>query len=475
MICTSKLKKPKDKLTYILSIGSLLSLLILFLFQGMDILSASNGSNDDIGWAVQNGWLFLHHFSTISHASWIANGYSVSFAEWGSDILFYLIYVTGGQTGLLVMLRVVTIALGIILFWRYRKVDNEWLLLLGIGVFSVLISGGITERSQLITYLLLAIYFFWRNGGMRKPWIWVIIAPIWALLHGGYMVFYVVFLIDAIFARRFRMLWLIPVAILLTVIVSPAHTWTILYPFVAVVHPFNQFVTEWQPFAMKGLWGKEVVALTVAAVALSWSSWRWNTRIMALFFLYSAFSAFRNVPLLGIFLVANLPLTIDWSPLSSLPEEVRHPLHTFFSSSSGLAKLILAVLGPMTALLWPILPPFQDVNQSALRVFLAHHLEDRPFYADIQTSDELALKGEPVYFDGRADVWTGMTPPFHPDIELAYGKVITGQAPVTTMPGYVRMCSAIVANRSLVDFELQQNAAWRVFYQNKQDTIFLRK
>ncbi len=425
------------------------------LFLGLAVSVHGNMINDDIGWAVHNGWADVHPALHAADNSWIAKGYGMSHAEWLSDVIFYGITRRWGFEGL----RLFGFVAFIVLLWltlrRSQKSGGFKGVLLAVCGYALLVALGIVDRSQVFTYVFLALYLLWWD---RSMWRWLVLVPLWAALHGGYMLFFPLFVVDRWFLRRYKEWWLIPGIALLIVLTSPAHGWALVYPFVGLTTSVNHYISEWQPYTFEGIQMTAAGLWTVWVTVKSWPHWDQRRKFWFVVFALLAAHSVRNIPLLGIYLLLEMH---------------------YERKEKGSKRLVAFVwMGAVLFLysLYPSFSFFSTVDQSAIHVLIATKEIDKPGYEPMQYADELSYLGEPIYMDGRTNDWAGLNPPFQRDLFVPFVNASYNNFPIQSLPGYSRFQFMLVRRRSLLYRELtQMTSEWQKVFVDQKAAIYERK
>ncbi len=153
-------------------------------------------TNYDIWWHLRTGKIILSGFfpkkeifsCTAAGKPWILH-------EWGSEVIFYLLYSKFGVTGL-VLLRAVVIAIATGLFFTtLTGISTGPILSAAITLCFVFCLGyaGVLARPQMFTILLfivvLRLYLFSRELGSDRGLFWLFpVFLLWINLHGGFII-----------------------------------------------------------------------------------------------------------------------------------------------------------------------------------------------------------------------------------------------------------------------------------------------
>lgn len=462
----------------------------------------TNAINDDVGWAISNGWHLLtqgwhYHLTT----SWVvARPYRSTEPEWLTDGLFYLIYANTGWAG---MVLIVQLLLGGGLFWafwRAKKSGSNLTVMFAFLVFMEGLAGFLVDRPQIFTYLFLVLYLWWRSewgktgsmirlGTMSRfltsEWIWLIVMPLWASLHGGFALFYPLFLIDTFARQSYRSLLIVPMTMAEIALFMPNHLYNLFYPFLWQSVPYDRYITEVAPM---GFAGSNVIVMIVLALAgvLIWRRIKSVDRFILVLLGLFALHSVRNLPFYTIWVLWFLPVfrLEDWIHVPGIRDFMAVDQESFVLSKR-FARWAMPTAMATLVLLYPWIQPnvhaFQNstaVDNKALH-FLVKHANVLHYigYEPMQYSDELSLWGDQNYLESQQDVWAGViSPKKEPNLTMNAMKVSTGQIPLTQAWGYAKMRYILVRNGSVMDNEVKLlSTEWAPTYHDKFATIYVRK
>ena len=464
-----------------------------------------NTASDDVGWAISNGWHLLSqgwHYRLST--SWVvAHPYLSTGPEWLTDVIFYLTYAKTGWAG---MVAIVQVLLGGALFWTYwraKKSESNLTVFLAFVVFLEGMAGFLVDRPQIFTYLFLAFYLWWRsvrtgsaslssgNRGMsrflKSNWIWLIIMPLWASFHGGFALFYPLFLIDAVARKSYRSLWVIPVTMIEIALVMPNHFYNLIYPFLWQSVPYDQYIAEVAPIGFSGANMLNLTVLAFAGIVVWWRMKKVDRLILVLLGLF-ALHSMRNLPFytiwvlwflsdfrLGDYRSIKIP---GMRELVVLDRESFMVARCFTNFAMPIAISALVVLIPFFQ---PNVHAFQNatvVDNVALRYVVRHaNILDYLGYEPMQYSDELSLWGDSNYLESQQDVWAGIiSPKIEPNLTMNAMKVATGELPVTKAWGYRKMRYILVRNGSVMDNEVKlMPSVWVPAFHDDHATVYVRQ
>lgn len=177
----------------------------IFLTHKIDLTTA------DLGRHIENGEVIVHGSNTDRHGVLTTNFYSYTATDqmfinhhWGSGVVFYLVYLWFGFSGLSVLYTLFGV-LTVLVFWDVaRRASNFWLATAMAIAILPLITTRAEVRPEVFTYFLTGVFFWvlchWRSNGSDewrvtsyKLWfqkvIWVlpVLMLLWVNLHIGFV------------------------------------------------------------------------------------------------------------------------------------------------------------------------------------------------------------------------------------------------------------------------------------------------
>lgn len=225
------------------------------------------------------------------------------------------------------------------------------------------------ERPYVFTYLFLALAMWllerFRSaparglaGSLRRLWWLPALAPLWANLHPGFIVLFILLgahlaedgatLVrssrDAGAAVRFQALGLASTAAFLTGALNPLGFGIYTYVFQHVgSEAFAMFISEWNPPQLGKHWDFFLLLAAVWLVQIAgWRRWRLSDLLPLAVFSYLAVQSYRHIPL---FVLAALPATVSqaraWLPAAGRKLLPPLPQWTWLIGA-GAALLLLA-------------------------------------------------------------------------------------------------------------------------------------
>ena len=437
------------------------SLLLAGLFVELCLTVGELQRDYDIGYYVRSGWLAVHHWTNVNTLTWIGYGLPLSRAEWLAEVIYSELYTHFGLPGLILACKLaLVLILGITLRTSIICANNSWVpAMVGVMILiGVLVVPSITARSQIFTYLFLALYFLFRDS---RRWIWFILVPLWANLHGEYAVFIVIYCLDQLMVRNFRALFMVPIWLIEVVLFTPRHLFTLLYPvYTLMSSSIHAHILEWQGFQINN--ALTIVELLVGILA-GISVYRhgtWRNRILLFLFGFMALDAIRNIVLYGLFVAA-------YAVYPSVLSELRFTRYQWVG-----ALFLIPAFWTST----PHVQLYSDVPRDAVAFVDSHSHEIRRWYMPTNVSGVFELQGNPVlsYIDDRTDLFVGITGPHEPNVFEKALEVGWGELPIQDMPSYSSMQGMWTLRHSPLDYELRTIRSWRLAYRDSTVDLFLR-
>lgn len=299
---------------------------------GIGLFMVSPIVDPDLWWLLRAGRYILETRSlpttdpfsaTAAGAEWVNHA-------WGFELILYGVYRAAGTTGLIALQAAFAVATFALLYGllRRERVGRGWALV-AIVLGAVATRGFWAPRPQLVTYLLLAL--FWAilreyREGRGDHLAWLIPAMlVWVNLHGGFAVgpaLIALVLVGEVLQRAFRgdgaalgrrqlaRLGLVGLACGLAALANPFHYRAVLFPFQVLGERVAQnMITEWaslpfqhpQVLLLEGL-----ILLTLVLLSRTARPAPWSDLAVLVVFIHFALQAIRNTPLLVILLVPIL-------------------------------------------------------------------------------------------------------------------------------------------------------------------------
>jgi hypothetical protein len=253
--------------------------------------------------------------------------------EWGAQVILYLVYAAGGFPGLVLFRAACLTAFCAIIGWIAYRRTGRFYLSLAAGVTAAMMARTVaTDRPFVITYLLMAITL-WILERRRGFWVLPPLFIVWANVHGGYFMGWVLlgaYCGEALLLRLRKQpppdektLWAASLVAILASGLNPTY-FNVVPGLLAYRNSVLQkSLKEWHS---PDLWppGWYSVLLFAAAGVLVWARRRVRPSDWLLFAVFAAFSlmAQRNMILIGVIapivIASYLP---EWKrPLPPLAE-----------------------------------------------------------------------------------------------------------------------------------------------------------
>ncbi len=393
----------------------------------------------DLWWLLGAGAYMVQHraFLTTDPFSATAAGAPWLNHAWGFELLLYGVYLLGGTTALILLQALFAVATFAVVYWLLRREGaGRSVALAGIALGALATRGFWLPRPQLVTYLLLAVFWaFFREyrAGRSDRLAWLPpITAVWANLHGGFMVGPAVLglgfvgeVVDRAFAGgapaptagRLRRLALIGVACGVAAFANPFHYRAVLFPFQVLGDELAQaFIIEWASPAFQDAQVILLEGLVGLALILLLRSPRPGSAgdlIVLVAFLHFALHARRNLPLLVIILLPIVARTVAEAmaervpALGGLAGRLRQRLA--IGVAAGLLLLVMWSAYPFSALaeLAPRLGVAPIFPESAVQ-FLKRERPPGSLYNDYGWGGYLIWRLYPDYrvsIDGRVAVY----------------------------------------------------------------------
>lgn len=365
---------------------------------------------------------------TVLHHRWITH-------EWLSQVFMWLVYVSGGLPGLMIVFALLIAAA----FWQvYRQSAGRPYLAAFVtllAAFAAAITWG--ARPQMFNLLFFATFLYLlegaRNGPVRSRLLWLLplLTALWANLHSGYLVGVALLLVyvvgegvarwqrseQAMSAAAWRRLLAILLVSLVAALVNPNgyHLW--IYPFETLGSGAMQsHIQEWQPpdFHERIFWPfAALMGLGFLAVARSPRRPRPTDLLLFGGTAAAGLLSARNIP---FFALASIPIicrytsaSLETTPLRSLifPTPKRPPGRAL--SILNLALLLGAVAAGLAWTADRVDGNWRAIQETypvaAVDFLESAGLDESRGYNDYGWGGYLIWRDIPVFVDGRADVY----------------------------------------------------------------------
>ena len=231
--------------------------------------------------------------------------------EWGAQVILYLVYAAGGFPGLVLFRAACLTAFCAIIGWIAYRRTGRFYLSLAAGLAAAMMARSIAvDRPFVITYLLMAITL-WILERRRGLWVLPPLFVLWANVHGGYFMGWVLlgaYCGEALFLRLRKQpppdektLWAASLVAILASGLNPTYFNVVPGMLAYRNSVLQKSLKEWHS---PNLWppGWYTFLLFAAAGVLIWARRRTRPADWLLFAVFAAFSlmAERNVILIGV-------------------------------------------------------------------------------------------------------------------------------------------------------------------------------
>jgi hypothetical protein len=414
-------------------------------FLGVAAMAARVSADSDTFWHLRAGAWILEHREVLraDPFSLTRNGEPWEYPGWLAEIALYGAFRAFGYAGLN-LLTAASVVAAFALLWP--TLEGPALLKAFVLCLAAVTSAVYwSARPQILSFALAAAFLFvlekWRDAGIRRLWVLPVLIALWANLHGGFVIGFLLLFIylagalveigrevffsgvalpNAWRARKVEVIGLVG-AVLLSVAavgVNPDGPSMLLYPFKTVsIGVLQDYIQEWQspnfhrlevqPF----LW---MLLLGSLAFALSTRTKRASELIGFLGFAAMGLLAGRNIALFA--LVAAPPLSRHaGSAIEPLVRRIRRGPDV----PPGTARLLntaLFVLALIAAAIKIAIPLGGEVNRQAIRErlpvaaadWIREHRPVGPLFNSYNWGGYIlwALYPEyPSFVDGRTDLF----------------------------------------------------------------------
>ncbi len=421
----------------------------------------------DFGWHLQSGnYIRQHGIPTHDVFSYTAQNFAWIDHEWGSDVLVSYIYQLGGY-GLLAFLFAGLWTASLCLF---RKKVNLGILL--VATFAVV--PYIAVRPVVWSVLGIALLFklITCKSSTRRYAIPAIFL-LWANLHGGFVIGFVVLAYQACKDSGKRIYWLITLAAsMLATFINPYGPRLYIEIFRTLFDPaLHRQVGEWASFSLEPkTW--MFIALWLAGYCLY--SWRKPNRLLALtpLLLLASLSATRN---LVFFVIAGLYDIDKYTDAVRLPKLVIR-----FGKLLGItvAALVIIIAGISVAggslSVASRIAPYPDKTLS----YLQQHRCPGNLYNDYNFGGYLIWKlpGTPVYIDGRMPSWRDSGPNSTGETHMTHylALVYNPKLLQPEIKKYNIQCALVSSSSTQIIDELHR-IGWKTVSQDKASVLLVQK
>ncbi len=315
-------------------------IIILFFILAVGLLTKIDLHTADIGRHIQNGKIILTGSSVERNAVLNTNFYSYTEGDhpfinhhWGSGVIFYLIFIVSGFSGL----SLFYIFLFLLAFWFFFDIarrESTMTIAVIVSFLALPVLASRTEvRPEVFSYVFSGLYFWigwlYVKNEMREKWLWVLAVSqvVWVNLHIGFIFgpFIIgVYLIGEIVAKhwdRAKQLAMLSILLVGASLINPFGLAGVLYPF-TMFGNYSYRVLENQsiPFLENLNVGnglaffdfKILLGLAIACLLLLLYTNYKNFIITFVLFVatfgYLGWTGIRNFPLLGLFSVSIISI-----------------------------------------------------------------------------------------------------------------------------------------------------------------------
>ncbi len=480
-------------------------MVVVVLFIALFAMAARTPADTDMWWHLGAGRAivttgripFADEFSfTVRGKLWVD-------VYWLAQVGMYTVRQVGGDALLVVCVAGLTVAA---FAFVYPQMEGGPFLRAFIIVLAAMASSVIwSPRPQMLSFALLGatsyiVYLFkWRQ--VNRLWVLIPLFVLWANIHGGYALGLMLIgcvvvgeslnritgraAAEVLSWRQIGVLTGVGGLCGLTLLVNPYTFGTWLLPFRTVgIRTLQGFIQEWASPDFHSLYEQPVLWLLfalLAAVGFSGRRWDWSDLILVGVFGYSAFLARRNIAPLALVIAPVLlrqarPIVESVSARIKLPASARQELNPALSGALNwliVALVVAAALLKCGASLAP--QALEKARRETVPVCAVEWLRQAwphlagPMYNSYNWGGYLvwALPEEPVFVDGRTDVYDEFLPQY---VQVMF--VRPGWQDVLDRHG-VRL--ALIERDSLLATMLAMQPEWRSVYSDDQAAVFVRE
>ena len=480
-------------------------LVVVILFIALFAMAVRTPADTDMWWHLGAGRAivttgripYADEFSfTVRGKPWVD-------VYWLAQVGLYQARLLGGDA----LLAVLVAALVIIAFaFVYPQMEGEPFLRAFVIILAATASSVIwSPRPQMLSFALLAvtgyIVYLWKWRQVNRLWVLIPLFVLWANVHGGYALG--LMLIGSVIAgeslnritghaaaevlswRQIGVLMGVGGLCGLALLVNPYTFGTWILPFRTVgIRTLQGFIQEWASPDFHNLYEQPILWLLfalLAAVGFSGRRWDWSDLVSVVVFGYSAFLARRNIAPLALVIAPVLsrqarPILESLSARIKLPAPARQELNPALSGALNwliVALVVAAALLKCGAALAP--QSLEKARREAVPVRAVEWLRQAsppvagPMYNSYNWGGYLvwALPEEPVFVDGRTDVYDEFLPQY---VQVMF--VRSGWQDVLDRYG-VRL--ALIERDSWLATMLATQPEWRLAYSDDQAAVWVRE
>lgn len=401
----------------------------------LTVLTERSRFNDpDMWWHLKMGEVIwtTHHIPTVDLFSYTAQHHTWIPHEWLSQLTIYAAYRTGGYSGLMAWLCILSAVLLVAGYVLCSIVSgNSKVSFLGVLVIWLFATVGFAVRPQMIGYVLLIVELLVLHLGRTRnaQWFWMLPAlfALWVNCHGSFFIGVVIAVITYVLsfigfragslisvkwepARRRYLAWSLALSVA-ALFMNPVGRSQVFYPIDAMLHqPIGlSQVQEWQPLQITDPRAVPLLLLLLCVFLLVLVR-RSELQLQDLVFLalgtWMALSHQRMLFVFGILMAPVLSRMLSdlWENYDA--ERDRPLLNAAFIVVSLLAALLAFPNNRVLARQVEEASPVKAVNFLREHHVAGHMLNEYVYGGYLIW----AAPEYPVFVDGRADVfeWTGV-------------------------------------------------------------------
>jgi hypothetical protein len=401
---------------------------VAVIFLGLFALAARNVTDPDIWWHLETGQYIVEHKSvphtdpfsyTRAGERWVAH-------EWLTDILLYVLDVTTGFGGMIVVFAVILCAAFFLLYLRCGSDPYVAGIAMHYSAWATEPVWGV--RPQVLSLLLTSLWLLILERSERNPkllWWTLPLTLLWVNLHAGFalgLALSALFLAGELIERalgrssgsaaRLRFAAFILLLDLLIVPLNPNGLRMFTYPVETLRSAAMQnFIAEWASpnFHHAEYWPFLLIVLCTFAV-LAWSRLQVRPRdlLLLLVSLYAGLSSIRMMPLFVLIAVPVICQRVgDWPTNHSQPLG-RSPVSALFLNAAIILAIALFAGIHTTQVIER--QPQAELEHFPARAtaYLQLHPPPGPIFNHYDWGGYLIWKLYPstrVFIDGRADLY----------------------------------------------------------------------
>ena len=470
----------------------------VMLFVLIFVMATRAPTDTDTWWHLRSGEHILQQRAvyTTDPFSHTMAGQPWNYVGWLSQVILHLTYQTAGDAGLALLTALLaTTGMGLV----YRTcVGNVYVrafaLVLGAATAAVFWSARPHMASFVLSALVLYLLHVGRRGGRGRLWFIPLVMVLWANLHGGFAIGFILLLgtiageslgsllngsvSDAVSWRGVRQLVLISALSVVAVCINPYGPQVLGYPFQTVgIGVLQDFIQEWAtpnfherqflPFAalLLSLYG---------AAGFSHLRLRWTDLVLTTGTALMALTAARNIALFAVVAVPVLTRHVD-AILNERGWHIR--TQAAARGAAGWVNLLLIVVILLGALLYvaSVLSPQAVAAAQAERLpvraaaWLNEAHPEGLMFNSYNWGGYLmfAAPDYPVFADGRTDLYDDV---FLRAFLSTWHGLPGWEATLDTHHiGFV-----VIESDGLMANVMRSDDGWRPVYDDGQAVIFVR-